>query len=177
MHERFYTSPTYIPEEIRFDAPVVFLAGPVQGAPDWQARFAQKILQAHSNVLVVSPRPKRKIGINFDADQQVAWEFAHRSRARDFGVTAIWFAAQDFSIQYPKGRPYAQTTRIELGETIGWLRAHPDLALTVGFEHHYTSNGGGNEDYIKRHLAHYHRHTHDSEDTFIQSILEKLPRD
>lgn len=177
MYERFYTSPNYIPEEIDHDIPIVFLAGPVQGAPDWQARFAQTILNKRSDIIVASPRPHYTIDADFDADKQIAWEIAHRARARKFGVTAIWFAAQDPTIPYPEGRPYAQTTRIELGETVGWLRAHRNLAFTVGFDPNYTHSGGGSESYIRKLLAYYQRNVHDSEDELIQSILKKLPRD
>ena len=177
MHERFYTSPKPIPEDIELDTPLVFLAGPVQGAPDWQARFAATILRERPKSIVVSPRPKTAIDANFDADEQVAWEITHRARAREFGVTAIWFAAQDFSIPYPAGRPYAQTSRIELGETIGWLRAHPNLAFTVGFDPQYTNNGGGSESYIRKLLSYHQRTVHGSEDTFIASIIENIPHD
>lgn len=177
MHERFYTSPNYANEKIDHDTPVVFLAGPVQGAPDWQSRFADILLEARPDIIVASPRPKRDDSAHFDADKQVAWEIANRSRAREFGVTAIWFAAQDFTVPYPEGRSYAQTTRIELGETVGWLKAYPNLALVVGFDREYGLKGGGSEGYIRKLLAHYEQPVYDNEGSFVHAILEKLPRD
>lgn len=44
------------------ELPVVFLAGPVQGAPDWQSDMAAKLLRRIrcSTTLSVAPMPKRR---------------------------------------------------------------------------------------------------------------------
>ncbi len=35
---------------------IVFLAGPIQGAPDWQSELGNSLLTSDSNIYVASPR-------------------------------------------------------------------------------------------------------------------------
>lgn len=47
------------------------------------------------------------------------------------------------------GRAYAQTSRIELGETIGWRTYDTSIPVVVGFDQNYGEMGGGSESYIR----------------------------
>lgn len=180
MTERFYTPPHNA--DITDWTPLIFLAGPVQGAPDYQTRFAEHLLEQHANIAVASPRRTPADQERFDADEQVEWELRHRFRARGFGVTAIWFAAQDLSIPYPEGRSYAQTTRIELGETLGWWdtqkpREHtPGARLAVGFDPEYTTNGGGSENYIRKIMKFRCIPVYNDEQAFLDAVVAEIPR-
>lgn len=173
MYQRFLTSPHEADEQD--SAPVVFLAGPVQGAPDWQARFAHHLLEKCPDIIVASPRRTPEDQARFDADEQVMWEIRHRIRARESGVTIFWFAARDLSdTNYPEGRAYAQTTRMELGETLGWRNAMKTLNIVVGFDPAYGVNGGGSEGYIRKLMHHYDLPVYDSEDNVLAAAIRQL---
>ncbi len=147
--ERLYTPPRQL--AIPDTTPLVFLAGPVQGAPDWQTPFAEATLASNPDTAVASPRRTAEDQARFDADEQVKWEHRSLDRARRFGVLAFWLAAQELDDEtYPAGRAYAQTTRIELGKALGWKHYQPDLPVVIGFDPEYTMRGGGSESYIRR---------------------------
>jgi len=100
--------------------PVIFLAGPIQGAKDWQAEAARRIGdRAH----VANPRrPEFPAGA---FDEQVRWESRWLARAT---VVLFWLAAEH---EHRCDRAYAQTTRFELGE---WLAKAPARVVAGGEE-------------------------------------------
>ncbi len=53
MTERILLQP---PEIVETTKPVIFLAGPIQGGPDWQCEAANLIHDLDPNVIVASPR-------------------------------------------------------------------------------------------------------------------------
>jgi hypothetical protein len=119
-HGTFFTAPTYpnIGGKDRPVEPLIFLAGPIQGAPDWQQPARDLIMAADSRIHVASPRrPFRHEGDFTDAmyREQVAWEHYHLRYAAGYGVTLFWLANEE--THYPD-RAYAQTTRFELGEAM-----------------------------------------------------------
>lgn len=124
--------------------PVVFLAGPIQGAPDWQAQAAARL--DDPRWIVASPRRDYVgTGVEFVYERQVDWESAWLARAGATGVVLFWLAAQ--AAETP-GRSYAQTSRFELGEWVAKARLLPDVRLAVGID-----EGFGNARYIRRRLA------------------------
>ena len=129
------------------DEEVVFLAGPIQGAPDWQSDFATRIMERRPGLVIATPRAPIDIQRDeFDFNAQVDWEDEHLWRAAKLGGIVFYFAAQDKALPYREGRAYAQTTRIELGKILGWRKFMP-LNLAVGFDLDYE---GGSERYIRR---------------------------
>lgn len=82
----------------------VYLAGPVQGASDWQ-----EDVPIHSKVTWISPRMENG-GFDDDIVSQVKWETLYMRMA---DIIVFWIPAQTEEI---KGRDYAQTTRTEFGE-------------------------------------------------------------
>jgi hypothetical protein len=132
------------PPEIKdVEEPVIFLAGPIQGAPDWQNEAARRIHRLAPHVLVASPR-KEYLDGTFVHEKQVDWETYHLRAAGRLGVVAFWLARQ---AEETPGRAYAQTTRFELAE---WKMRHQyeGAKLTVGIE-----EGFGNERYIRRRFS------------------------
>ncbi len=81
----------------------VFLAGPIQGAPEWQ-----NTLPDIPGVTFLSPR--RDSYDNFNWDEQVAWETIGLKIS---DVILFWIPAK---VEHIEGRDYAQTTRTEIGE-------------------------------------------------------------
>lgn len=157
MNERTVLQP---PEIVETDRPVIFLAGPIQGGPDWQSKAANFIHDLNPNIIVASPRRDYPEG-TFVYERQVDWETHFLRTAGHTGVVAFWLAAQ---VQETPGRSYAQTTRFELAE---WKIRHEyeGIKLTVGIE-----EGFGNARYIRR------RFSQDAPDIKIAESLEELSR-
>lgn len=130
------------PAIIEIDKPVIFLAGPIQGAPNWQKEAAEIISSLANNLTVASPRREYMDG-EFVYEKQVDWETHYLNKAATNGVILFWLANE---VENIPGRSYAQTTRFELGE---WkARNQLGLAkLVVGIENGFTNNR-----YIKRRL-------------------------
>ncbi|MBI4038239.1 hypothetical protein HY387_01145 [Candidatus Daviesbacteria bacterium] len=111
---RLYIPPRYIKDQER---PVIFLAGPIVGAWDWQAEATSRLLKENSHILVANPR-RPELNADFDYATQVEWETDHLKRASQLGVILFWLANE---VNHYHERPFGQTTRIELGE---WMVRH-----------------------------------------------------
>ena len=155
MSERRIIQP---PEIVDADPKLIFLADPIQGAPDWQSVVASKIHDLDPTVIVASPRKDYEPG-TFVYERQVDWETHFLRAAGRTGVIAFWLAAQT---EETPGRAYAQTTRLELGE---WKARHEhrEAFITVGIE-----PGFGNERYIR------HRFKQDIPDVKITDDIGEL---
>lgn len=146
------------PEIVDNEGPVIFLAGPIQGAPLWQTEAASMIHDIDSTITVASPRKEYEEG-SFVYERQVDWETHFLRKAGRNGVVAFWLAAQ---VEETPGRSYAQTTRFELAE---WKKSHEyeQANLTIGIE-----DGFGNARYIRR------RFLQDAPDVKITDSLEEM---
>lgn len=155
MAERLLLTP---PEIVETTGPVIFLAGPIQGGPDWQTVAARLIHDIDPGIIVASPRKDYPEG-TFIYERQVDWETHFLRTAGRSGVIAFWLAAQ---IEETPGRAYAQTTRFELAE---WKMRHEyeGTKLTIGIE-----EGFGNARYIRRRFA------QDTPDVLIVDTLEEM---
>jgi len=140
MAERLLLQP---PEIVETNGPVIFLAGPIQGAPEWQSEAASTIHDIDPSVIVASPRRAYPEG-TFIYEKQVDWETHFLRIAGRIGVVGFWLANQ--TVETP-GRAYAQTSRFELAE---WKMRHEydGAKLTVGIE-----DGFGNARYIRRRFS------------------------
>lgn len=138
--------------ELTPDSParLAFLAGPIQGAPDWQTPTARELLAQNEFAYVASPRRLSGKEEGFVYTDQVEWEKRHLRRAASMGAIGFWFAAQDFTLPYEEGRAYGQTTRFEFGRVFGWADYDATVRdnLVVGVDPKYTPSGGGSERYI-----------------------------
>ena len=176
MAERLLVQP---PEIVETTGPVIFLAGPIQGAPDWQSKATSTIHAIDPSIIVASPRrdyPEE----TFVYEKQVDWETHYLQVAGSLGVIAFWLAAQEqktstfrerFSLHLRQlfrpatielPRSYAQTTRFELAE---WKMHHQyeGAKITLGIE-----DGFGNARYIRR------RFDQDCPDVKIASSLPEM---
>lgn len=131
---------------------LIFLAGPIQGAPNWQEEAIEKFKALYHGMAIsahiANPRLK-ETEESFDDEAykaQVDWEKKLLRRAAENGAVIFWFASQDTNVEYPYGRAYAQTSKLELGRVLGWKDYDHSLKLHVGIEPGYQ---GGNERYIR----------------------------
>jgi hypothetical protein len=132
--------PNYPP----ISGPLIFLAGPIQGAEHWQAQAAALIQAAAPELAVASPRRPRMEEEGFSYGEQVDWESHHLRLAGRQGVVLFWLARE--TTHYCE-RAYAQTTRFELAE---WKMRHErdGARLALGIE-----QGFSGARYIQRRFA------------------------
>lgn len=133
--------PTYC----ALNGPLIFLAGPIQGAPDWH-REAIDLLQEVECLHIACPRRETPDGKFSDAvyDDQVAWEHHHLEQAGKNGVILFWLARE---FEHRCERCYAQTTRFELGEAVT-LHRWQGIKMVVGVD-----PGFSNARYLQRTIA------------------------
>ncbi len=126
---------------------LIFLAGPIQGAKDWQSD-AVKYLQSLDDALhIASPRRIDDSSGDYSEQKyigQLDWEEYHLQKAWRNGVVMFWLARE---FQHQCDRAYAQTSRFELGESkvrheVNWSK------LVVGIE-----SGFSGERYIRRRFS------------------------
>lgn len=166
----FIIPPNQITES---ENPVVFLAGPVQGARNWQARVGADLLsQSLTDITVVSPRgnPPLYAPTSYWMSEglQTPWEKHHLKLARDQGVLAVWMAEQ---IYETPGRVYAQTSRIEFGRIAGWLDYNPAISFVFGVDPKYK---GGNQTYMEEVCGDLNIQIARNFGAFTTQILERL---
>lgn len=92
----------------RANIPSIFLAGPIQGSPEWNTWLIDGLSDLDIDIF----DPRRDDMDGFDYAKQVFWETSHLEKAR-----IISFSFVSPSIDVP-GRSYAQTSRFELGECL-----------------------------------------------------------
>lgn len=154
MTERLIILP---PEYREISTPIIFLAGPIQGAEDWQSQAIEIIHKLKPEAIIASPR-RPSFSNSFNFDEQVGWETYFLNVASKNGVILFWLASEKEPIP---GRAYAQTSRAELFE---WKERHltRGAKLVIGIEEGFTG-----ERYIKKRLG------QDCPDIIICSSLEE----
>lgn len=117
------------PERPTVEGPLIFLAGPIQGAPLWQTEAISMIRTYSTTVHIASPRrrklerlikPTASFAARFTESfvgemyiEQVDWETRYLNRAAENGCILFWLAKEENHICT---RAYAQTSRFELAE-------------------------------------------------------------
>lgn len=131
------------PEIIEAQGPVVFLAGPIQGAQDWQSEAINIIQTIDPAIIIASPR-RQSLDDAFDPGKQIDWETHYLRRAGKNGVILFWLAKE---FEHDPARAYAQTSRFELAE---WKVRHEcdGAKLVIGIEKGFTG-----AKYIKRRFS------------------------
>jgi hypothetical protein len=148
-----------VPEYKSYSGPLIFLAGPVQGAEDWQRRAIDLINAKNQRANVASPRGDYS-NKKFDYNTQVDWESYHLSQAGREGVILFWLAKEQ---KHDCKRAYAQTTRYEIAEWVTKHQYDPNIKIAVGIEPGFTG-----ERYIRKRLE------EDCPDLAISSTLEDV---
>lgn len=140
MSERLFLQP---PEIVELDpaVPLIFLGGPIQGAPKWHYDAAGIIHDTNPDIVVASPRKEYAEG-TFKYYPQVHWEHHYLGRG-GYGVgTNLFYLPKQ--VEATPGRAYGQTSRVELGMWIMRCAVDPSINLVVGMPGEF-----GNERYLK----------------------------
>ena len=114
--------------------PAIFLAGPIQGAADWQADAIEIIQKLSPSASIATPRRDYLDG-QFDHSKQVDWETKYLRFCAEGGVLLFWLAPEH--VHNPE-RAYAQTTRFELAE---WKIRHErdGVKLALGIDDQFSN--------------------------------------
>ncbi len=126
--------------------PVVFLAGPIQGAADWQTKAAEFLAKGDIQDLTIAC-PRTEGPWHGRYNEQVDWETKYLAAAGRRGCILFWLAKEN---EHTCKRAYGQTTRFELGEWFGRVAAYTvstSANVVVGIEDGFT-----NARYIRRRL-------------------------
>lgn len=130
------TPPNYGPVE----GPLVYLAGPVEGAVNWQSEALGRLGELDPGLAVANPRRDFAPGEEL-ASEQIDWETGYLRRAGEQGAILFWMAAETERVPW---RAYAQIARAQLFEA----KARHELAgarVVLGIEENFA---GGS--YIRR---------------------------
>lgn len=141
MSATIFQCPAFTHDDVR-KQPGIFLAGPIQGAGNWQ-KAAGLMLDTISrtyfiDVNVYNPRREVRMEGEFTDKmyyEQVDWEQYHIKAAHERGVLLFWLDEEEMS---KPGRAYAQTTRFELAEAITQTARDDELKLVVGWHHSFS---------------------------------------
>jgi hypothetical protein len=113
----------------------IFLAGPIQSAPDWH-KDAITILTEYSAINddfdIATPKLINKT-VSFHYPAQIAWESKYLKQAAETGVILFWLA-NPIEEHLDPSRSYAQTTRFEIAEWFGKKVNNPSIQIVVGIE-------------------------------------------
>lgn len=124
-NKSMFINPSTHPELTIFGNKQIFLAGPIQGAPDWQKEIGSRIVEKLNDIVVTSPRCDGKPS---NYENQVKWETHYL-----YNADIILFYIPD-KIEDIEGRCYAQTTGFEMGEWIAkakYLNNHKKIVLSM----------------------------------------------
>src|SRR4029077_2621862 len=130
------------PPEIKtVSGPVVFLAGPIQGAASWQDEAINYFKSSESKFIIANPRRSDETW-KFQYNLQVDWETYYLERAGEEGVILFWLSKETV---HSCERAYAQTTRFELAEWLQKFKTGGCKHLVLGIEPGFTG-----DKYIRR---------------------------
>lgn len=129
------TSPNYDIVDFKDDI-IIYLAGPIKGAPDWQEEFIRVIKKEFSQIKlnknIVIANPKTILDENdFNYDNQINWETYYLDKASKQGIIVFWLPKEKERIP---GRSYAQTTRFEIGEWFAKGQNIKNFKIIIGYE-------------------------------------------
>lgn len=125
----------YPKDIIKPNYPVLFLAGPILGAPRWQAEALQYL--ADKDLPITAAVPIRYVpeGLerfgypNITSERQRNWERHYLDLAYGAGAVVFWMPGQ---IEPVSGKGYGSTTRVELAVTHTRKLLGQDLSFFVG---------------------------------------------
>lgn len=123
------------------DGTLIFLGGPIQGAPNWQ-RLAVKIIHSlDAEIHIANPHQRVFRG---DHNANSDWEHACQVRAAKDGAVLFWMARES---KHRCDRCYGHSSRYHLGE---WAARSKDasVSIAVGLEPGFTG-----EQHLRHRLA------------------------
>lgn len=125
---------TYV---LELGAQLIFLAGPIRSAPNWQDEAIDIILSQNNDLIVASPRREireafAKYILQGDENyfsRQRAWERHYLDLASKTGAIMFWLPGEDY---HDCKKVYGAMTRIEIGQWMTNYRHDKSVRFCVG---------------------------------------------
>ena len=117
--------------------PLIFLAGPIRGAPNWQDKAIKILFSHNSNLTIASPRrgvgekisPYIAFGDEKYFPRQRAWERYHLDIASKTGAILFWLPGEK---KHKCEKVYGAMTRVEIGQWMSNYRHNNSINFCVG---------------------------------------------
>ena len=151
----------------KIDDPLIYLAGPIMSAPDWQKEAIKILFSKEEDLTVVSPRlgdltpftPCIQRGDENRFKGQREWEWHYMDLAAKKGCLLFWLPREE---SHHCIKPYGEVTRLELGQ---WMTRYKfDNSLNMCF--------GGNWRFPGIHLISYDLELHIPDVTVYETLSD-----
>jgi hypothetical protein len=117
--------------------PLIFLAGPIRSAPNWQDEAIGLLFSMRREIVIASPRRERNArllpyylcGREDFFHRQRAWERHYLDMASRTGAVMFWLPGEE---KHSCRKSYGAMTRIELGQWMTNYRNDSSVRLCVG---------------------------------------------
>lgn len=125
---------TYV---LDFEVPLIFLAGPIRSAPNWQDDAIDLLFSQEQNLVIASPRrgSRDKIApyiISGDQNyfpRQRAWERHYLDIASKTGAILFWLPGE---AEHDCKKAYGAMTRVEIGQCMTNYKHDKNVRFCVG---------------------------------------------
>ena len=146
---------------VSVDNPLIFLAGPMRGAPLWQDKAIEIISSKNPDIYIASPSKKLRTEYILDAikgddtkfSRQTNWEAHYIEYSSKNGAVIVWLPAQVFPMPINKRtgfpKPYARDTRGEYGELRGSMKYDKNIRFVVGYEENFDGWDVAKENFLR----------------------------
>ena len=121
--------------------PIIYLAGPILNAPEWQDEASLYILKKEPNIIIATPRSGirdtiQPYIITEEQDKtkfprQVAWEKEHLTIASRTGAILFWLPEQKKQLDEEE-KVYGALTRVEIGQWMTEYKHDPRIHICFG---------------------------------------------
>lgn len=120
-----------------FDSPLIFLAGPIRSAPNWQDEAIGIIFSGRPDVVIASPRrgiresiaPYVFHGNESHFSRQRAWERHYLDLASKTGAIMFWLPGEEI---HDYNKVYGAMTRLELGQWMTNYKHDKNVRFCIG---------------------------------------------
>ncbi len=125
---------TYVKD---IEAPLIFLAGPIKSAPNWQDEAIGFLLSQNTDLIIASPRrgvrdkivPYIAKGDENYFSRQRAWERYYLDIASKTGAILFWLPGEQ---EHNCEKVYGAMTRMEIGQWMTNYRHNNSVRFCVG---------------------------------------------
>jgi hypothetical protein len=127
---------------VRDPVPLIFLGGPINGAPNWQDKAVTTILSKAPELFVASPRrgvretiaPHVLKGNESVFPRQRVWERYYLKLASRKGAIMFWLPGEE---AHDPAHSYGAMTRVELGQWMTEYRFDQTVSFCLGSDGHF----------------------------------------
>lgn len=130
----------------RLESPLIFLAGPIRSAPNWQDEAAIILFSLEPDLTVASPRfgirdkIAKYIALGDESyfSRARAWERHYLNIASKNGAILFWLPSEE---KHDCKKVYGAMTRVELGQWMTHYKYDPNVRFCIGTDGNFPEFG------------------------------------